>query len=164
MVCRPDIIDFVQCSYLGADDRQLSTCWRDQAIERHGSLRWFCARTRLKCDVPTSLEAFAPGKVLCACAPLVVCFAKLPGRRHSLAARISSLRFHRSVAGQRIRSHAAQGLTIGLAFEGRRCRPRLRRSITGKGPRSSMPTARLYRLRGCSGSTTLSMPPRCDRR
>ncbi|WOH63870.1 aminotransferase class I/II-fold pyridoxal phosphate-dependent enzyme [Bradyrhizobium sp. BWA-3-5] len=54
---RPEVIDFVRCSYLGLDNHPLIVAGAIDAIEAHRSLHWSCARTRLNCDLLPKLEA-----------------------------------------------------------------------------------------------------------
>ncbi|MBT1517162.1 aminotransferase class I/II-fold pyridoxal phosphate-dependent enzyme [Bradyrhizobium sp. SRL28] len=54
---RPEIIDFVRCSYLGLDNHPVIVAGAIDAIEAHRSLHWSCARTRLNFDVLAELEA-----------------------------------------------------------------------------------------------------------
>lgn len=54
---RPEIIDFVRCSYLGLDNHPLVVAGAIEAIEAHHSLHWSCARTRLNFDLLAELEA-----------------------------------------------------------------------------------------------------------
>jgi len=53
---RPQVIDFVRCSYLGLDNHPLIIAGAIEAIEVHGSLHWSCARTRLNFDLLAELE------------------------------------------------------------------------------------------------------------
>ncbi|WP_225174419.1 MULTISPECIES: aminotransferase class I/II-fold pyridoxal phosphate-dependent enzyme [unclassified Bradyrhizobium] len=53
---RPEIIDFVRCSYLGLDNHPLIVAGAIEAIEAHRSLHWSCARTRLNFDFLAQLE------------------------------------------------------------------------------------------------------------
>ncbi|WP_375784808.1 aminotransferase class I/II-fold pyridoxal phosphate-dependent enzyme [Bradyrhizobium sp. Pha-3] len=54
---RPEIIDFVRCSYLGLDNHPVIVAGAIEAIETHSSLHWSCARTRLNFDLMAELEA-----------------------------------------------------------------------------------------------------------
>lgn len=54
---RPEVIDFVRCSYLGLDNHPLIVAGAIDAIEAHQSLHWSCARTRLNFDLLAELEA-----------------------------------------------------------------------------------------------------------
>lgn len=54
---RPEISDFVRCSYLGLDNHPLIVAGAIDAIEAHRSLHWSCARTRLNFDLLAELEA-----------------------------------------------------------------------------------------------------------
>lgn len=54
---RPEVIDFVRCSYLGLDNHPLIVAGAIDAIEAHRSLHWSCARTRLNFDLLAELEA-----------------------------------------------------------------------------------------------------------
>ncbi|MCC8958716.1 aminotransferase class I/II-fold pyridoxal phosphate-dependent enzyme [Bradyrhizobium sp. Pear77] len=54
---RPEIIDFVRCSYLGLDNHPVIVAGAVDAIEAHQSLHWSCARTRLNFDLLAELEA-----------------------------------------------------------------------------------------------------------
>lgn len=54
---RPEVIDFVRCSYLGLDNHPLIVAGAVDAIEVHRSLHWSCARTRLNFDLLAELEA-----------------------------------------------------------------------------------------------------------
>lgn len=54
---RPQIIDFVRCSYLGLDNHPMIVAGAIEAIEAHRSLHWSCARTRLNFDLLAELEA-----------------------------------------------------------------------------------------------------------
>lgn len=54
---RPEVIDFVRCSYLGLDNHPLIVAGAIDAIEAHRSLHWSCARTRLNFDLLEELEA-----------------------------------------------------------------------------------------------------------
>ncbi|WOH80365.1 aminotransferase class I/II-fold pyridoxal phosphate-dependent enzyme [Bradyrhizobium sp. BEA-2-5] len=54
---RPEIIDFVRCSYLGLDNHPVIVAAAIEAIEAHRSLHWSCARTRLNFDLLAELEA-----------------------------------------------------------------------------------------------------------
>nr|WP_179733494.1 aminotransferase class I/II-fold pyridoxal phosphate-dependent enzyme [Bradyrhizobium sp. IAR9] len=54
---RPELIDFVRCSYLGLDNHPLIIAGAIDAMEEHGSLHWSCARTRLNFDFLAELEA-----------------------------------------------------------------------------------------------------------
>lgn len=54
---RPEIIDFVRCSYLGLDNHPVIVAGAIDAIEAHRSLHWSCARTRLNFDLLAELEA-----------------------------------------------------------------------------------------------------------
>ncbi|PJG51495.1 7-keto-8-aminopelargonate synthetase [Bradyrhizobium forestalis] len=54
---RPQVIDFVRCSYLGLDNHPTIVAAAIDAIEAHGSLHWSCARTRLNFDLLAELEA-----------------------------------------------------------------------------------------------------------
>lgn len=54
---RPQIIDFVRCSYLGLDNHPAIVAGAIEAIEAHRSLHWSCARTRLNFDLLADLEA-----------------------------------------------------------------------------------------------------------
>ncbi|WFU14533.1 aminotransferase class I/II-fold pyridoxal phosphate-dependent enzyme [Bradyrhizobium sp. CB3481] len=54
---RPEIIDFVRCSYLGLDNHPVIVAGAIDAIEAHQSLHWSCARTRLNFDLLAELEA-----------------------------------------------------------------------------------------------------------
>lgn len=163
MVYRADIIDFVQCaSYLGADDHQLNACRRDQAIEVHESFRWFCARTRLKCDVPTSVEAFTPGDVLCTCAPLVICFANRPagGILSPLESQASA--FHRSAAKPANSTACGTRAYVRLGFRGKELSSSTR-SLLQKTGHGALCQGRI----DCADvrkSKTLPMPLRCEGR
>ncbi|MGY8678604.1 aminotransferase class I/II-fold pyridoxal phosphate-dependent enzyme [Bradyrhizobium sp. UFLA05-153] len=53
---RPEIIDFVRCSYLGLDNHPAIVAGAIEAIEAHQSLHWSCARTRLNFDLLAELE------------------------------------------------------------------------------------------------------------
>ncbi|MGY4183049.1 8-amino-7-oxononanoate synthase [Bradyrhizobium sp. USDA 4518] len=53
---RPEITDFVRCSYLGLDNHPMIVASAIEAIEAHRSLRWSCARTRLNFDLLGELE------------------------------------------------------------------------------------------------------------
>jgi 8-amino-7-oxononanoate synthase len=53
---RPQVIDFVRCSYLGLDNHPLIIAGAIEAIEVHRSLHWSCARTRLNFDLLAELE------------------------------------------------------------------------------------------------------------
>lgn len=53
---RPEINDFVRCSYLGLDNHPLIVAGAIDAIEAHRSLHWSCARTRLNFDLLGELE------------------------------------------------------------------------------------------------------------
>ncbi|MFK4380971.1 aminotransferase class I/II-fold pyridoxal phosphate-dependent enzyme [Bradyrhizobium sp. USDA 223] len=53
---RPELIDFVRCSYLGLDNHPLIVAGAIEAIEAHQSLHWSCARTRLNFDLLAELE------------------------------------------------------------------------------------------------------------
>ncbi|WP_234685952.1 8-amino-7-oxononanoate synthase family protein [Bradyrhizobium monzae] len=53
---RPEVIDFVRCSYLGLDNHPLIVAGAIEAIEAHQSLHWSCARTRLNFDLLAELE------------------------------------------------------------------------------------------------------------
>ncbi|WP_027546685.1 aminotransferase class I/II-fold pyridoxal phosphate-dependent enzyme [Bradyrhizobium sp. WSM2254] len=53
---RPEINDFVRCSYLGLDNHPLIVAGAIDAIEAHRSLHWSCARTRLNFDLLAELE------------------------------------------------------------------------------------------------------------
>lgn len=54
---RPEVVDFVRCSYLGLDNHPLIVAGAIDAIEAHRSLHWSCARTRLNFDLLAELEA-----------------------------------------------------------------------------------------------------------
>ncbi|MGL3104463.1 aminotransferase class I/II-fold pyridoxal phosphate-dependent enzyme [Bradyrhizobium sp. BR 1432] len=54
---RPEIIDFVRCSYLGLDNHPVVVAGAIDAIEAHQSLHWSCARTRLNFDLLAELES-----------------------------------------------------------------------------------------------------------
>lgn len=54
---RPEVIDFVRCSYLGLDNHPVIVDGAIQAIQAHRSLHWSCARTRLNFDFLAELEA-----------------------------------------------------------------------------------------------------------
>ncbi|MER8824008.1 aminotransferase class I/II-fold pyridoxal phosphate-dependent enzyme [Mesorhizobium sp. M0991] len=54
---RPQVIDFVRCSYLGLDNHPVIVAGAIEAIEAHRSLHWSCARTRLNFDLLAELEA-----------------------------------------------------------------------------------------------------------
>ncbi|QOZ36388.1 aminotransferase class I/II-fold pyridoxal phosphate-dependent enzyme [Bradyrhizobium sp. CCBAU 53421] len=54
---RPEVVDFVRCSYLGLDNHPAIVAAAIEAIEAHGSLHWSCARTRLNFDLLAELEA-----------------------------------------------------------------------------------------------------------
>lgn len=54
---RPEVIDFVRCSYLGLDNHPVIVAGAIEAIEAHGSLHWSCARTRLNFDLLADLES-----------------------------------------------------------------------------------------------------------
>lgn len=54
---RPEVIDFVRCSYLGLDNHPVIVAGAIEAIEAHRSLHWSCARTRLNFDLLAQLEA-----------------------------------------------------------------------------------------------------------
>ncbi|WP_352996464.1 aminotransferase class I/II-fold pyridoxal phosphate-dependent enzyme [Mesorhizobium sp. M1273] len=54
---RPQVIDFVRCSYLGLDNHPVIIAGAIEAIEAHQSLHWSCARTRLNFDLLAELEA-----------------------------------------------------------------------------------------------------------
>lgn len=53
---RPQIVDFVRCSYLGLDNHPTVVAGAIDAIEAHHSLHWSCARTRLNFDLLVELE------------------------------------------------------------------------------------------------------------
>lgn len=53
---RPQIVDFVRCSYLGLDNHPTIVAGAIDAIEAHHSLHWSCARTRLNFDLLAELE------------------------------------------------------------------------------------------------------------
>ncbi|OCK60074.1 aminotransferase class I/II-fold pyridoxal phosphate-dependent enzyme [Bradyrhizobium sp. LMTR 3] len=53
---RPQIVDFVRCSYLGLDNHPVIIAGAIEAIEAHRSLHWSCARTRLNFDLLAELE------------------------------------------------------------------------------------------------------------
>lgn len=53
---RPEVIDFVRCSYLGLDNHPFIVAGAIDAIEAHQSLHWSCARTRLNFDLLAELE------------------------------------------------------------------------------------------------------------
>lgn len=53
---RPQVIDFVRCSYLGLDNHPAIVAGAIEAIEAHRSLHWSCARTRLNFDLLAELE------------------------------------------------------------------------------------------------------------
>ncbi|MET4118031.1 8-amino-7-oxononanoate synthase [Bradyrhizobium sp. JR1.5] len=54
---RPELVDFVRCSYLGLDNHPMIVAGAIEAIEAHRSLHWSCARTRLNFDLLSELEA-----------------------------------------------------------------------------------------------------------
>lgn len=54
---RPQVIDFVRCSYLGLDNHPAIVAGAIEAIRAHQSLHWSCARTRLNFDLLAELEA-----------------------------------------------------------------------------------------------------------
>lgn len=58
---RPEVVDFVRCSYLGLDNHPLIVAGAIDAIEAHQSLHWSCARTRLNFDLLAELEATLSG-------------------------------------------------------------------------------------------------------
>lgn len=58
---RPEVVDFVRCSYLGLDNHPLIVAGAIDAIEAHRSLHWSCARTRLNFDLLAELEAILSG-------------------------------------------------------------------------------------------------------
>ncbi|MCK1670735.1 aminotransferase class I/II-fold pyridoxal phosphate-dependent enzyme [Bradyrhizobium sp. 150] len=62
---RPEIVDFVRCSYLGLDNHPAIVSGAIDAIEAHQSLHWSCARTRLNFDLLAELEA-ALSEMFCA--------------------------------------------------------------------------------------------------
>ncbi|MGY4447308.1 7-keto-8-aminopelargonate synthetase-like enzyme [Bradyrhizobium sp. i1.3.1] len=53
---RPELVDFVRCSYLGLDNHPIIVAGAIEAIEAHRSLHWSCARTRLNFDLLSELE------------------------------------------------------------------------------------------------------------
>ncbi|MCK1670191.1 aminotransferase class I/II-fold pyridoxal phosphate-dependent enzyme [Bradyrhizobium sp. 153] len=53
---RPEIVDFVRCSYLGLDNHPVIVAGAIEAIEAHRSVHWSCARTRLNFDLLVELE------------------------------------------------------------------------------------------------------------
>lgn len=53
---RPQLVDFVRCSYLGLDNHPTVVAGAIDAIEAHHSLHWSCARTRLNFDLLVELE------------------------------------------------------------------------------------------------------------
>ncbi|WP_369726238.1 aminotransferase class I/II-fold pyridoxal phosphate-dependent enzyme [Bradyrhizobium sp. LLZ17] len=53
---RPEIVDFVRCSYLGLDNHPTVIAGAIDAIEAHQSVHWSCARTRLNFDLMGELE------------------------------------------------------------------------------------------------------------
>lgn len=53
---RPEVIDFVRCSYLGLDNHPVIVAGAIEAIEANRSLHWSCARTRLNFDLLAELE------------------------------------------------------------------------------------------------------------
>lgn len=53
---RPEVIDFVRCSYLGLDNHPMIVASAIDAIKAHQSLHWSCARTRLNFDLLAELE------------------------------------------------------------------------------------------------------------
>ncbi|MDA9521335.1 7-keto-8-aminopelargonate synthetase [Bradyrhizobium sp. CCBAU 11434] len=53
---RPEVMDFVRCSYLGLDNHPTIVAGAMDAIEAHRSLHWSCARTRLNFDFLAELE------------------------------------------------------------------------------------------------------------
>lgn len=53
---RPEVVEFVRCSYLGLDNHPLIVAGAIEAIEAHRSLHWSCARTRLNFDLLVQLE------------------------------------------------------------------------------------------------------------
>lgn len=54
---RPEVTDFVRCSYLGLDNHPVIVAGAIDAIEAHHSLHWSCARTRLNFDLLAELES-----------------------------------------------------------------------------------------------------------
>ncbi|MDA9512159.1 7-keto-8-aminopelargonate synthetase [Bradyrhizobium sp. CCBAU 11430] len=54
---RPQVLDFVRCSYLGLDNHPVVIDGAIEAIKAHRSLHWSCARTRLNFDLLAVLEA-----------------------------------------------------------------------------------------------------------
>lgn len=62
---RPEVVDFVRCSYLGLDNHPLIVAGAIEAIEAHQSLHWSCARTRLNFDLLAELEQ-ALSEMFCA--------------------------------------------------------------------------------------------------
>ncbi|MDA9489761.1 aminotransferase class I/II-fold pyridoxal phosphate-dependent enzyme [Bradyrhizobium sp. CCBAU 11361] len=54
---RPEIVDFVRCSYLGLDNHPVVVAGAIDAIKAHHSLHWSCARTRLNFDLLAALES-----------------------------------------------------------------------------------------------------------
>ncbi|NRP76119.1 8-amino-7-oxononanoate synthase [Ensifer psoraleae] len=62
---RPEVIDYVRCSYLGLDNHPMVVAGAIEAIEAHRSLHWSCARTRLNFDLLAELEAIL-SKMFCA--------------------------------------------------------------------------------------------------
>ncbi len=54
---RPQVTDFVRCSYLGLDNHPVIVAGAIEAIEANRSLHWSCARTRLNFDLLAQLEA-----------------------------------------------------------------------------------------------------------
>ncbi|MHC1949917.1 aminotransferase class I/II-fold pyridoxal phosphate-dependent enzyme [Bradyrhizobium sp. UFLA06-06] len=53
---RPQVIDFVRCSYLGLDNHPVIVAGAIEAIEAQRSLHWSCARTQLNFDLLGELE------------------------------------------------------------------------------------------------------------
>ncbi|MHC2440331.1 aminotransferase class I/II-fold pyridoxal phosphate-dependent enzyme [Bradyrhizobium sp. USDA 4451] len=62
---RPQIVDFVRCSYLGLDNHPMVIAGSMEAIQAHHSLHWSCARTRLNFDLLGELEETL-SKMFCA--------------------------------------------------------------------------------------------------
>ncbi|ODM71526.1 aminotransferase class I/II-fold pyridoxal phosphate-dependent enzyme [Bradyrhizobium elkanii] len=62
---RPQVTDFVRCSYLGLDNHPMIVAGAIEAIQAHRSLHWSCARTRLSFDFLAELEA-ALSEMFCA--------------------------------------------------------------------------------------------------
>ncbi|TWB86006.1 7-keto-8-aminopelargonate synthetase-like enzyme [Bradyrhizobium macuxiense] len=62
---RPQVIDFVRCSYLGLDNHPVIVAGAIDAIEAHRSLHCSCARTRLNFDLLGELEQIL-SEIFCA--------------------------------------------------------------------------------------------------